>query len=69
MAVRKSKKSYTVDVSLGTDKITGKRKRVVKKGIKTYGKAKEIEAQLIQTKYSNNLLFKELCILYLCDSK
>lgn len=69
MSVRKSNKTYTVDVSLGTDKITGKRKRIVKKGIKTYSKAKEIEAQVLQTKNSSNILFKELCRLYLCNSK
>ncbi len=69
MAVRKNNKTYTVDVSLGNDKVTGKRKRVVKKGIKTYNKAKEVEAYLLQTKSCNNLLFKDLCCSYLDNSK
>ncbi len=43
MSIRKDKNNdYIVDISAGVNLITGKRKRIVRRGIKTYKEAKEI---------------------------
>lgn len=45
--------TYKVDVSLGFDQLTNKRKRTTRRGIKTLKEAKEIERELLN-KYANN---------------
>lgn len=48
MAIRKMGTSeYEVDISMGTDVKTGKRKRTVRRNIKTLKEAKEIELELL----------------------
>ncbi len=43
MSIRKDKiNDYIVDISAGVNQKTGKRKRIVKRGIKTYKEAKEV---------------------------
>lgn len=70
MSVRKDKNNlYIVDVSCGTNRRTNKRKRIVRRGIKTYKEAKIVESDIISRNDESNLFFSELTGRYLTYSK
>ena len=72
MAIKKIlNNKYKVDISMGKDSITKKRKRFIKSNIETYSKAKKIEAESMErmAKKSSEMSLKELYIMYLEKQK